>query len=172
MNMKKTIGLFGFCFLVTGPFTPVVRFPRIGNLSFIEHNTLDGILIVTLALLSGLFVFARNYRALLFTGLGTAAVVGNMFLYFESHALRPAPFGGPSGAVVSSSIGFANLQWGWLVLGMGVLLLLVCPFVSDAGGGSQLPRPCIDKNHDEHSRGLAELSSHGEVDVHRHGNSC
>jgi hypothetical protein len=71
MESRQVVGLTGALVLFIGVFTPIVSVPTVGYINYIENEKIDGVVILGLAIISFLLLFARKYRGLWFTGLAS-----------------------------------------------------------------------------------------------------
>jgi len=132
LDKKRAVGLLGVVMLAAGAFSPVFGIPGGSVTTFFESGKFDGLALVCLSILSAIFLFARNYRALLFTGIGAIAIIVNMLAYFQAQikgfsiayaTAERLPLTGRTGL---------ELQWGWTVLLIGAILLVACPLMRES----------------------------------------
>jgi len=75
MESRQVVGLTGALVLFIGVFTPIVSVPTVGYINYIENEKIDGVVILGLAIISFLLLFARKYRGLWFTGLALGVLL-------------------------------------------------------------------------------------------------
>ena len=142
MNSNKIVGLLGFGLLVVGVFSPVFKIPGGKALTFFESGMVDAVGVIGLSMLSAIFLFARNYRALLFTGIGSLAITGNMLAYYHAQFLGTKTAEAVNTGLTQAGAARPQLEWGWGLLVLGSILTIACPLMSkerfdDAKGSSQ-----------------------------------
>jgi len=140
METRQTVGLLGSLLLFLGVFAPIVSVPIIGSQNYFQNGSGDGVVIAILALLSVVTVFTRRYRALWWTGLASLGVLVFTFVTFQmklsqlkqqmNTELADNPFKGLADVAVQS----VQLQWGWAILVVGVVLVLVAAAMKPAPG--------------------------------------
>lgn len=130
MNSKQVLGLIGSVGLIIGVFSPLVSVPIMGNMNYFQNGKGDGIIVLTLAIVSLFLILAKNYRLLWFTGFTSFAVIFYTFLNFQSKMsqvkmqmgsqLADNPFHGLADIAMKS----VQLQWGWAILVIGSILVI------------------------------------------------
>src|SRR5207302_3035134 len=140
METRQTVGLLGSLLLFLGVFAPIVSVPIIGSQNYFQNGSGDGVVIAILALLSVVTVCTRRYRALWWTGLASLGVLVFTFVTFQmklsqlkqqmNTELADNPFKGLADVAVQS----VQLQWGWAILVVGVVLVLVAAAMKPAPG--------------------------------------
>ena len=83
MESRQVVGLTGALVLFIGVFTPIVSVPTVGYINYIENEKIDGVVILGLAIISFLLLFARKYRGLWFTGLASLGVLLFTFISLQ-----------------------------------------------------------------------------------------
>ncbi len=132
MGTRRSLGIAGSFLLVAGAFAPVLRVPAIGSLDCFHNATAHGVLICALAGVSLILVVTGACQYLFATALGalgisTFSFVGTMNRMSEL-ADRARQTNTPFEVL---SLG-ASLEWGWVVLALGIGLLLWSAAVSSA----------------------------------------
>jgi hypothetical protein len=134
MDKRQTIGLAGVAALAVGVFVPLVSMPIVGSLTYFNNGKGDGIFVLALAVISALIVLARRYRALWLTGLASLGLIGYSFVNITralaamERELASNPFRG---------LANAQMQWGWALLVIGAMLLLVAAGSKSSGASQQ-----------------------------------
>ena len=72
--IQLVLGLSGAAVLFIGAFLPLVSLPVVGTLNYFDNGLGDGVIIVILAGLSGVFAAIRKPHLLWITGLGSLGV--------------------------------------------------------------------------------------------------
>jgi len=124
---SKMFGVIGFLFLIVGVFTPVFSISIAGSLSFYDRD--EGFLLLFLSILGLYSVLTNKIKLVWYIGLSSLAVLImalSHFLVFMadmksnlSASLADNPFKGLVG-IAMNSIG---LEWGWLLLTLGLALV-------------------------------------------------
>jgi hypothetical protein len=135
MKTKQIYGLIGSLILFIGVFCPVVSIPFAGSMNYFQNGKGDGSFILAFALISIFLVLAEKYDGLWLTSIGSMAVMLFTFVNFQSKMsqvkadmdleLSGNPFRGIADATMQS----VQLEWGWAVLVIGAILLLVSAIV-------------------------------------------
>ena len=137
MNNRQLLGILGSATLFIGVFMPIVKLPIVGELNYLHNGRGDGVFILILAVVSLVLVLIRWYRELWITSLGSAAVLAYTFFNLQSKIgqietqmatdLKDNPFRGLADLAVKS----IQLQWGWAVLVIGIVLLIAAAAMKD-----------------------------------------
>ena len=114
MDKKRFFSLAGIAILICGVFSPVLRVPAIGGVSYFFCGKGDGTILILLSLISLFLALKKNYKALWITGIGCAGVIA--FSYVTIH-MRLA-------SVNSAEAQTYRLSWGWAVLLLGAAAVL------------------------------------------------
>lgn len=123
MDKKRILGLVGPVILFCGVFTPAVRVPMLGTLNYFSCGAVDGTMLFTFALISLWSAVTNKYRALWYTGLGSAGVVAftcwNLFMRLsELDPLMAQTY---------------KLSWGWAVLIAGIGAIITAAALHEKG---------------------------------------
>jgi hypothetical protein len=131
LGLRTAVGLIGSVLLFLGVFAPVITAPIVGPQNYFQNGQGDGVIVAMLALASIGAVLARYFRALWLTGLASLGVLGFTFVNFQqklselqrgmNRDLADNPFRGLADMALQS----VQIQWGWAVLVVGAILLLI-----------------------------------------------
>lgn len=131
MEKSEMWGYGGVLLLIFGVFAPLITVPIAGTVNYIQNGTGDGVFVLIFAVLSAIFVAGENYKALWGTGGATIALLLFTFFSLQSRIsemraemqteLAGNPFRGLGEAMMQS----VQMQWGWAMLGIGAVALLV-----------------------------------------------
>lgn len=131
VTKRQRIGGLGSLMLILGAFAPLVSMPIVGNVSYFNNGSGDGMFILAAALLSLLILYRKKYQYLWATGLLSLALLSYTFIRFQNTLseirsqmeteLANNPFAGIAQAAAAS----IQLQWGFPVMIIGAVLLLV-----------------------------------------------
>jgi hypothetical protein len=137
MKIRQLLGILGSTLLFLGVFIPIVKLPIVGDLNYFANGRGDGVLVLGLAVASLIFVLLKWYRELWITSLGTAAILAVTFYNLQSKMsqmkaqvetdLKDNPFRGLADLAIQS----VQLQWGWAVLVIAVVLLIATAAMKD-----------------------------------------
>ena len=137
MKIRQLLGILGSTLLFLGVFMPIVKLPIVGDLNYFANGRGDGVLVLGLAVASLIFVLIKWYRELWITSLGTAAILAVTFYNLQSKMsqmkaqvetdLKDNPFRGLADLAIQS----VQLQWGWAVLVIAVVLLIATAAMKD-----------------------------------------
>lgn len=128
---NRNLGFAGAALLAAGLFTPIVTVPILGNVNLFNNGTnLIGIDLLVLAALSAALTAKHRLRDVMWPGIAAAIILlyefGSLQLRLsqmrESVAKELA--GNPFASFAQGAVSAIQLQWGWLVLGLGAGLLV------------------------------------------------
>jgi len=154
MTNKQVLGLISLTVLLVGIFTPVVSFPIIGNVNYFQLACLsiilprpfnswgDGAIIIVLAIISLILIFAKRYRGLWFTGFASSGIIAFAFINLQANIsqahselqrklMSDSPFELSLKWLDTLSYAGAQLQWGWALLIAGAVLTIVVAAVKE-----------------------------------------
>ncbi|MBC69752.1 MULTISPECIES: hypothetical protein [Acinetobacter] len=132
---QQLIGFLGALVLLIGVFLPILSAPILGSISLLNNGKSDGLIVCALAILSFILIFFNQLRLLWLTG-GLSFVLISIDLYMVTNKisqtkaevtekLQGNPFGGFADAMMSS----IQLQFGWVILYLGCIILLLTPIL-------------------------------------------
>lgn len=131
MENRQLVGLAGALVLFVGVFAPLVSVPIMGSMNYFQNGKGDGVVILVFAGISVLLCLTRRYKGLWLTGAGSIAVLLFTFVNFQNKLggmkaqmdrdLAGNPFRGLADVAVQS----VQLQWGWAVLIVGAVILMI-----------------------------------------------
>lgn len=159
-SKQQLVGLVGGVILLLGVFLPIVSMPIAGSISVFSSGRVDGYILLGLAIISLILAFINNIKPLRITGGISLLIVVIDFIYLlyklnsikgdVSDKLKGNPFGGMAEAMMST----IQIQYGWVFLFIGSLLLVYVafakvanePVVNDVNLETQnQPKPRIQK---------------------------
>jgi hypothetical protein len=135
-DRRQSIGFLAIVLLVLGSFLPLVSLPIVGTLNYWSSlgsggngGMADGVFILGAAIFAAILLLTKKYQALILPAFG-AAIVTTIDLAHVinvvddtkarlADTLKGNPFAG-------LALGLANsiqIQWGWVVLYLGAILL-------------------------------------------------
>lgn len=127
---KKTIGLAGCGLLVIGVFLPIVKLPFGGSINYFYNGHGDGVLVLVLAAISLIAILVNKYKMLFLTSIASLALMIFTLVNFTSNLelsreeIKNSLDGNPFAGIADSMMQSAQIEWGWIVLIIGSLLLL------------------------------------------------
>jgi len=132
---QQLIGFLGALVLLIGVFLPILSAPILGSISLLNNGKSDGLIVCALTILSFILIFFNQLRLLWLTG-GLSFVLISFDLYMVTNKisqtkaevaekLQGNPFGGFADAMMSS----IQLQFGWVILYLGCIILLLTPIL-------------------------------------------
>lgn len=133
-SKQQLVGLAGGVVLLLGVFLPVVSVPIVGSISVFSSGRVDGYILLGLAVISSILAFTNNLKPLRITG-GISllmVVVSFFYILFKLNSLKSSvtdklkdnPFSEMAQAMMST----VQLQYGWVFLFIGSLLLVYAAF--------------------------------------------
>lgn len=133
----QLIGFGGGILLLLGIFLPIVSMPIVGSVSIFSSGRVDGYILLGLTIVSLFFVFQNTLRLLKFTSVISLLMVLISFVYVVlkvnnlkgdlAKDLEGNPFGGLAQAMAST----VQIQYGWVFLFIGSLLLVYVAFAKN-----------------------------------------
>src|SRR5439155_2700081 len=130
MESRQVVGLTGALVLFIGVFTPIVSVPTVGYINYFQNEKMDGVVILSLALISFLLLLAKQYRGLWFTGLVSFAVLLFTFINLQikiseiKDKLGVELAGNRPPGLADLAIRSVQIEWGWSVLTIGAAFIV------------------------------------------------
>lgn len=128
---KLWLGLAGVCLLWFGSFAPLVSVPVIGSINYFRNGEGDGVVIVVLAFIALVLTLARYHRVVGLIGLVSLLLIGYSFFTIKSRLAAAKEdyelkmIGNEFAGVGRTFMEAVSMEWGWVVLVIGALLLIV-----------------------------------------------
>ena len=133
-HQRTALGLAGSLLVLGGLFAPFISLPMVGSMTYMQLGQ-EAYLLLALALLSLLLTLVRRYRGLVVTGTACLVVVLIRVVTFQvrmaeaeremSAELSDNPFKG----LAEMAVAAVQLQWGWVVVLSGAILLILAATV-------------------------------------------
>ena len=137
-SKQQLVGFAGGVILLLGVFLPIVSMPIAGSISVFSSGRIDGYVLLGLAIVSLILAFINNIKSLRITGGVSLLIVVIDFIYLlyklnsikgdVSDKLKGNPFGGMAEAMINT----VQIQYGWVFLFIGSLLLVYVAFAKVA----------------------------------------
>ena len=140
MNTQKILGLSGSAVLALGAFVPIVSFPIIGSINYFNNGQGDGILIVLLAAVAAVLAFLGQYKFLWIPGgasLVLLVITLTRFIQVVNDAqseITDSLAGNPFAGLAEGLMASVQLQWGWMLLFLGSVVIISASFVGKREG--------------------------------------
>jgi len=142
MSKKQILGLIGSITLIIGVFTPIVSAPFVGNLTYFMNGQGDGTIVLGLGIISLIVVLLKKYKVLWITGFASLGMMLYTFINFQGRMasirsemqaeLADNPFAGLGEMALQS----VQIQWGWILLVLGAVLLLAAAGIKEKGASN------------------------------------
>lgn len=155
-SKQQLIGFGGVLLLLLGIFLPIISMPIIGSISVFSSGRIDGYVLLALTVLSLFFVFQNKFNLLKATSAVSFLMVLFSFIYILfklnklksdlSEKLEGNPFGGIAQAMSNT----LQIQYGWVFLFVGSLLIMYVAFAKNTDK-TETDEVSID-NNDSNSR--------------------
>jgi hypothetical protein len=117
IDKRMVLGLLGSGILIAGVFAPVFT-GSFGTRSYFDHSLFAGGAIIGMAAASIVFTLITRYRTLLATGI---LALGSLGYVFVDYLVR----------TYAGSMKDVSVAWGWAVLVLGAIILLVTSALKD-----------------------------------------
>ncbi len=131
VSKKQKVGLIGSAMLFLGVFTPIVHLPIVGDLNYFRNGQGDGVIVLLLAIASSIFILLKKYKIVWITGLTTLGVIFWTFINLQgkitsaTEEMRNQLAGNPLAGLGDLAVQSIQLQWGWGILALGGILVIV-----------------------------------------------
>ncbi|HEX2864519.1 MAG TPA: hypothetical protein VHN99_08110 [Deinococcales bacterium] len=141
MNPRTVLGVLGGALLILGAFTPALSLSIFGSISYYTYSPAAGIVVIVAGALAVLLAVTGMERFLWAPGLVALAIVAAGFVSVQQRvggarddllrSFGTLPGGNEVSSVLGNFVGAAvQLGWGWAVLFLGALAVLLGAFVS------------------------------------------
>lgn len=126
-SSKQMISMLGSALLIAGVFAPIVGAPFGGSVSYMGTGRRDGIIVLILSLISlGISAF-QHYKWLWATGLASLGFIIADFVHVRQELQL---FTETEESIFS---GLMHLSWGWAILALGTILILLAALADTLG---------------------------------------
>jgi hypothetical protein len=133
---SRILGIIGALLVLVGIFCPLVNFSILDTThsvsyldSFRGGGGIDGIIIAGLGVISLILAALNKTRVLIATGILTLCLLALDYFNFQSKMSELSSLNEKVAATITSG---TSLQWGWVVLVLGALLLLAAGLMKKA----------------------------------------
>ena len=134
---KQLLGLIGSAILFVGVFAPIISIPIMGNMNYFQNGKGDGVIVLVLAVISFILVLLKKFKGLWFTGLGSMAIMTFTFINFQMALnntrtqMETELTGNPFRGIADMAMQSVQVQWGWALLIIGVVLLIASAAIKE-----------------------------------------
>jgi type IV pilus assembly protein PilA len=135
INVAQLMGYLGVGLLLLGNFCPIVSIPIVGTLSYFRNGSEEGIALIGLSIASVFCLIQKRFSWLYGTGIWALFLVVARFLQLhmaleetKSKAGRELA-GNPFSSLANLAVESIQLQWGWVILFLGVTLVLTAAYL-------------------------------------------
>jgi len=146
INLQSILAFVGSFFLILGVFLPVINIPLSGQLNLFANGRGDGVIILILALAVVILAVLQHYTwvwvpALVMFALLSSKLINLLRLMAVIDKLTAdlAADAGIFGGLLSLYGQGIQLQWGWVFLLIGMVLVLLVPITDPASRTAKLP---------------------------------
>jgi hypothetical protein len=122
LDWRLVLGLLGSILLIFGVFTPLFSVPIVGSVTYLGNGSGDGLFILVFAVAAILLTLFKRFRYLFIPALLSLALMVYTFTSFQSRLGSLRNDENPFSSALGSAI---QLSWGWGILTIGVVLLIV-----------------------------------------------
>lgn len=132
---KRLLGFLGCGLLIIGVFLPIISMPIVGSVNYIHNGRGDGIIVLALAVISGLLILGGFFRGLVVTGLLALAVMcftlSQFFAFLGNARAEMAQSDNIFKGLGEAMLATVQIQWGWVPLVAGGFLVLAAGVLRD-----------------------------------------
>lgn len=118
---RQIIGLIGCLLLAIGSFLPIVSVTFLGSINFVYEGQGNGIFVVAGAIIGAFALLFNRHRIVRGVGVGAAVLIGYTLLSMTGVMGSATGMSGLAASMI-------DLEWGWLVLIAGDVLMLIAAF--------------------------------------------
>lgn len=141
----RILGIIGAVLVIAGVFCPLVSVSLLGETNTTSYFStlrdgagIDGMIVGGLGVISLIIALINKNRILIATGILILGVVALDFFNFKSKMSELASQSGEMATTITNAF---SLQWGWVVLILGGLLLIVAGIMKKSA-----PAPAVGYN--------------------------
>jgi hypothetical protein len=116
---------------------PIVSLPIVGSINYIHNGRSDGIIVLTLSVISIILLTLKIYKGLWFTSIGSLWVMLYTYINLQSEIskmkkdLNADLAGNPFRGLADIAINSVRIQWGWAIMLVGAGLIIACAIYKD-----------------------------------------
>lgn len=138
MENKQKLAIAGSMMLIVGVFLPILSMPIVGSIDYFRGGEGDGVIVLGLGIVSLVLAIAKKYKALLLTSaLSIAVLVFTLaHFYYKMSELKSEYVkemeGNPFAGLGQLAMETIKLDWGWVPLISGAVLIGVSAVMKEA----------------------------------------
>jgi len=135
--MKQIISIIGLVVLFIGIFSPVVSVPMIGNINYFHQQQTSATILLIMIAFSLIFILHRMFVRLFIASMLSLVIVlvGFFELYFKISDVKQEMSrdlaGNPFRGFVDLAMSTIQIQWGWVLLILGAILVMISSVMKD-----------------------------------------
>lgn len=136
-GLSKIIGILGIAIVSIGVFCPIISAPIVGSINYFKNGEGDGTILLIIAGISLLLIYLDRAKYLTHTGAINLLILGYTFYVFtQKKSEMKASFesnlaGNPFKGLADMAYNSFQLQWGWMILIIGSLLLILAGYLQN-----------------------------------------
>ena len=130
MGQQQIAGLIGAGMIIGGVFSPILRGPIIGRVTYLEFSRGEAIVVTAFALIAAFLVLVRKPELVWLMGTGALATSAYSFIRIQVSLSGSAPtvlknlFNSPFEGINQLARHAMQIDWGWgLLLGGAILVI-------------------------------------------------
>jgi hypothetical protein len=137
IHRRQSLAIFGAVLLFVGVFLPIVSMPIVGNRNYFNNGQGDGTIVLVLAVVSIILAITRRFRGLWITGLCSIGLLVltlvNVLVGLSKirEQMQNELAGNPFKDLADVAMDSVQVQWGWAVLILGGVLIIVAAAMRD-----------------------------------------
>lgn len=134
---RQLFGVIGSILLFIGVFTPIISLPIVGSVNYFQNGKGDGVIVLIFSIVSIILTVIKKYRGLLLAGVGSLAMMLFTFVNFQirlsemKDEMETKLAGNPFRGIADVAMQSIQIEWGWAVLIIGAVFLIVAGVISD-----------------------------------------
>lgn len=133
IDARAALAFVGVVLLGVGVFLPIVSVPLLGSASIVGDGERDGVILLCLAMLALALILLGRLRFVVLPGAVALGLIVYSYVRLQSkmnaaHEGKIAEFGDEPLRKFMEAYA-AEFSYGWIVMGIGALLLIVAPLV-------------------------------------------
>jgi tetratricopeptide (TPR) repeat protein len=147
-SLQLKIGLCGALTLAIGTFLPFISLPIIGDMNYFNNGYGEGVPIVILSIISIIIISVKRYKLLIITGcLSLFILMFSFYCFNYAHNKVSKDIKGIKifSDVADAVLGTIHLQWGFAVMIIGAVMLIVSSILSNKCVSKKNNTEVVDK---------------------------
>ena len=130
VDLSQFMGFLGVALLLLGVFSPMVSFPVVGTLTYFRNGHTDALALIGFAIAAAICLAKQRYDWVYGPGLGALLLISITFYSIQSKlsdlksSMDRELLGNPFRGLADAAMASVQLQWGWILLLLGAVLIL------------------------------------------------